>query len=87
MSGIGANIELTSDLRADIEMFSESNGRWIVQVAPGCDEQFANRFDYAKKIGDCGNDIIFTKDGEILSRLDIEKTRKTWTAPIWDRLA
>ena len=35
MSGVGANIRLGEDVRADVELFSESNGRWIVQVAPG----------------------------------------------------
>lgn len=87
MSGIGANIELTSELRADIELFSESNGRWVVQIAPGCEEKFANRFDFATQIGNVSDNITFTKNDEILSKLDIDKTRKTWTEPIWNRLA
>ena len=87
MSGIGANIELTSDLRADIELFSESNGRWVVQVAPGCEKKFSNRFDYVKQIGNVDEKILFTKNGEIISKLDIEKSRKNWTEPLWNRLA
>lgn len=87
MSGVGANIELTSDLRADIELFSESNGRWVVQVATGCENKFANRFDHAKQIGNVSDEILFTKNGEIISKLDIEKSRKIWTDPIWNRLA
>ena len=87
MSGIGANIELRSELRADIELFSESNGRWVVQIAPGCEEKFANRFDFATQIGNVSDNITFTKNDEILSKLDIDKTRKTWTEPIWNRLA
>ena len=87
MSGIGANIELTSDLRADIELFSESNGRWVVQVAPGCEKKFSNRFDYVKQIGNVDEKILFTKNGEIISKLDIKKSRKNWTEPLWNRLA
>ena len=87
MSGVGANIELTTDLRADIELFSESNGRWVVQVASGCEEKFANRFDYAKQIGNVSDEIIFTRDGDIISKLGIEESRKIWTDPLWTRLA
>jgi len=87
MSGIGAKIELTSDLRADIELFSETNGRWVVQVKPGCEKDFEKRFDFAVKIGDVDNKIIFTKDGKEISTFEIEKLRNDWTSPIWDRLA
>ena len=33
------------------------------------------------------NDIIFTKEGEIISKLGIEESRKNWTNPLWNRLA
>ena len=87
MSGIGAKIELTSDLRADIELFSETNGRWVVQVKSGCEKDFEKRFDFAVKIGDVDDKIIFTKDGKEISTFEIEKLRNNWTSPIWDRLA
>jgi len=87
MSGIGAKIELSSDLRADIELFSETNGRWVVQVKPGCEKDFERRFDFAIKIGDVDDRMIFTKDGKEISNLDIEKLRNEWISPIWDRLA
>ncbi|NCG42770.1 MAG: hypothetical protein GWO84_04445, partial [Euryarchaeota archaeon] len=45
------------------------------------------RFDYAKQIGNVDNDIIFTKEGEIISKLGIEESRKNWTNPLWNRLA
>ena len=87
MSGIGAKIELTSDLRADIELFSETNGRWVVQVKSGCEKDFEKRFDFAVKIGDVDDRIIFTKDGKEISTFEIEKLRDDWISPIWDRLA
>ena len=87
MSGIGAKIELTSDLRADIELFSETNGRWVVQVKSGCEKDFEKRFDFAVKIGDVDDRMIFTKDGKEISTFEIEKLRDDWISPIWDRLA
>ena len=45
-TGKGANINLNGEMRADIELFSESNGRWVVQVAPGFEEDFRKRFDF-----------------------------------------
>lgn len=87
MSGIGAKIELTSDLRADIELFSETNGRWVVQVKSGCENDFEKRFDFAVKIGDVDDRMIFTKNGKEISSFEIEKLRNDWMSPIWDRLA
>ncbi|SVA74307.1 uncharacterized protein METZ01_LOCUS127161, partial [marine metagenome] len=87
MSGIGAKIELTSDLRADIELFSETNGRWVVQVKSGCEKDFEKRFDFAVKIGDVDDRMIFAKNGKEISSFEIEKLRNDWISPIWDRLA
>ena len=68
-------------------LFRSSNGRWVVQVASGCEDKFANRFDYAKQIGNVSDEIIFTRDGDIISKLGIEESRKIWTDPLWTRLA
>ena len=87
MGGNGAKINLDDDLRADIELFSEANGRWIVQVAPGFENDFEKRFDFAKKIGDVNEKIIFNKDGEQIAELTIEEVRDKCTKPLWDRLA
>ena len=87
MGGNGAKINLDENLRADIELFSESNGRWIVQVAPGFENDFEKRFDFAKKIGDVNEKIIFNKGGEQIAELTIEEVRDKWTKPLWDRLA
>ena len=87
MGGTGAEINLDSDLRGDIELFSESNGRWIVQVAPGFENDFEKRFDFARKIGDVNEKIIFKINDEKIAELTIEEVREKWTRPIWDRLA
>ena len=87
MSGNGAKINLVEEMRADIELFSESNGRWIVQVAKEAENNFARRFDHANKIGDVGSKVSFSKNNEIIADFEVEKLRKKWTMPVWDRLA
>lgn len=87
MSGVGANIGLGEDMRADVELFSESNGRWIVQVANGKEKGFARRFDYASRIGEVGNKVAFSKDSDLIVELEIDELRSAWTRPVWDRLA
>jgi len=87
MSGFGAEITFDGKLRADVELFSESNGRWIVQVATGCEDIFSKRFDFAKKIGNINEKIIFKNSTEKLVELTIEEVRDKWTKPIWERLA
>ena len=87
MSGVGANIGLGEDMRADVELFSESNGRWIVQVANGKEKGFARRFDYATRIGKVGKNIAFSKDNEVIAEFEIDELRSAWTRPVWDRLA
>jgi len=87
MSGVGASIRLGEDMRADVELFSESNGRWIVQVANGKDKDFARRFDYATRIGEVGNKIAFSKGNDVIAELEIDELRNAWTMPVWDRLA
>ncbi len=87
MSGVGANIGLGEDMRADVELFSESNGRWIVQVANGKEKGFARRFDYATRIGKVGKNIAFSKDNDVIAEFEIDELRSAWTRPVWDRLA
>ena len=87
LSRVGANIGLGEDLRADVELFSESNGRWIVQVANGKEKGFARRFDYATRIGEVGNKVAFSKSNDVIVELEIDELRKAWTRPVWDRLA
>ena len=87
MSGIGAEITFDGQLRNDVELFSESNGRWIVQVNPKYEDAFSKRFDFAKKIGDINEKIIFKSGNESIAQLTIEEIRDKWTKPIWNRLA
>ncbi|MEC7698011.1 MAG: AIR synthase related protein, partial [Candidatus Thermoplasmatota archaeon] len=87
MGGVGAKINLSGDMRDDLELFSESNGRWIVQVKPEFEEKFSKRFDFARKIGHVNNDISFNLSKGEKVRFSIDELRKIWTEPLWNRLA
>ena len=87
MGGVGAKINLSGDMRDDLELFSESNGRWIVQVKPEFEEIFSNRFDFARKIGHVDKDISFNLSKGEEVRFSIDELRKIWTDPLWKRLA
>ncbi len=51
------------------------------------ENDFEKRFDFAKKIGDVNEKIIFNKGNEKIAELTIEEVRDKWTKPLWDRLA
>ena len=87
MGGFGAKINLPGDMRADLELFNESNGRWIVQVKPGFENEFSKRFDFAKKIGDVDNEINFIMNKKDNLNFSIEELRNVWSKPLWNKLA
>ena len=87
MSGVGAKINLSGEMRSDLELFNESNGRWLVQVKPGQEREFSKRFDFAKKIGTVHENIEFVLNDKKSLNFSIDKLRKIWTEPLWNRLA
>ena len=87
MSGVGARMNLSGDMRSDLELFSESNGRWIVQVKPGFEETFSKRFDFVKQIGNVDDDVHFVLNNQEKINFTVEELRKLWTEPLWNRLA
>ena len=68
-------------------MFNESNGRWIVQVKSGLENEFAKRFDFAKKIGTVNQNVNFVLNEKENIMFSIEELRKKWTEPLWNRMA
>ena len=87
MSGVGAEITLSGNMRADLELFNESNGRWIVQVKPGLEGEFSKRLDFAKKIGTVNKNVSFVLNEKENITFSIEELRKKWTEPLWNRMA
>ena len=87
LSGNGATIELSSKLDAMATLFSESAGRWLVQVAPGCEASFAKRFDHAQRLGAPADELSVISNGKTLLELSPAALREAWEAPLWERLA
>ena len=84
----GAEITIPpTGLREDIALFSESNGRWIVQVKPGLEEKFVARFECVTKIGIPSEKITFCENKEKKAELTVTQVREAWEMPIWNRLA
>ena len=81
---VGADMSLhkMEKLRTDEKLFSESNGRWLIEVAPKDAARFEKivsglRLGKVKKKG-----IISVKDGKTRFSLDLKKVRDTWDGAV-----
>ncbi|HPR42602.1 MAG TPA: phosphoribosylformylglycinamidine synthase subunit PurL [Candidatus Methanofastidiosa archaeon] len=88
-NGIGAKIDLKEDMRPDIELFSESNTRWICEVERSDRAAFEDglRSHLAKfmAIGYTeGNSLKITKEGKEIADLGIDKMIEAWQRPLWN---
>ncbi len=85
--GFGANVSIKdisgNATRADYKLFSESNGRWIVEVKPENIEKFLTLFENAAitKIGYTTDEKMLKIDD--LINIDLETIYKTWKEPIY----
>ncbi len=77
---IGASIDLRpmGDLPMTVRLFSESNTRWVVEVAKGREADFEAAMDgLAVRIGTVSGDTLSVKDG---FKLGLEAMREAWTS-------
>ena len=89
---IGVDVDLStvsSDLREDIVLFSESNTRWIVEVSSHQQKQFESLLQKKnipfRKIGSVkGSSYIISQQGKPLIHRTIDDIRHTWTNTLWD---
>ena len=82
---IGARIRLpTSDLRFDVSLFSESSGRWLVEVRDGREEEFQEAFAGVPlmEIGAVGGSELTLARGKESVRASLNTMRKVWTDAI-----
>jgi len=87
LSGNGAAVELPPELDAMLALFSETPGRWLVQVTPGCEASFTARFDHAVRLGAPAGELCMTREGETLLSLAPAALRTAWETPLTERLA
>ena len=82
---IGAELDLSAMACSDINvnLFSESNSRWVAEV----DGKDAERF--TEIMGDAATPIGLTKGDELVikgakTKIPVEKLRSAWNDPIWN---
>ncbi|ODS42277.1 MAG: phosphoribosylformylglycinamidine synthase II [Candidatus Altiarchaeales archaeon IMC4] len=81
---LGAKIDLTgiSGLRTDFKMFSESNGRWLVEVKKGDEKEFERIVD-ARRIGAVTKEKnIVIIDSNIKLNLPLDELRSKWSSAV-----
>lgn len=79
---LGGNLGVTISLDGNkvVELFSESNSRWVVEVKKGKEKEFEKLFGKdAQKIGEVsGNRVIIDAID-----LPLQKVRQAWENPLW----
>ncbi|MBN2015091.1 MAG: phosphoribosylformylglycinamidine synthase subunit PurL [Candidatus Altiarchaeota archaeon] len=80
---LGVELDISEgNMRTDYKLFSESNGRWLIEVRKKDAERFESVVD-AKKIGRTTKDgKLKIKDGKIDLELPLEELRDKWDAAL-----
>ena len=82
---MGASVSMASlgDLETEACLFSESNGRWVVEVDADKEEDFvALMGDDAQWLGVAGGPSLMIHGAGI--DLTMDKVKKAWNEPIWE---
>ena len=80
---LGGNIgvSVSVDSPPDVELFSESNSRWVVEVKKGKEKEFEKLFGKdVHKLGEVSGHRIIV-DG--LIDLSLKEVRNAWEPPLW----
>jgi phosphoribosylformylglycinamidine synthase len=83
--GIGAELDLTAigDLDDKVKLYSESNTRWIAEVAGADADRFLEILgDDAILIGITKGDVLKIKGAR--TSIPVKELRKAWNDPIWN---
>ena len=83
---IGADLSTAAmdPLRPDVQLFSESNGRWLVEVSKGRTAQFAHLMESVPvtRLGEVGGRSLRLSLGRKSTSLTIPDMRKAWSGTI-----
>jgi phosphoribosylformylglycinamidine synthase subunit PurL len=80
--GAAVDLDTISEMPADKTLFSESNGRWLIEVRKGCEKEFEERVD-AVKIGVVSaNRMVEISHGDNTVTLDLDILREKWDGAI-----
>jgi len=79
--GGDVGVSISVDSPPDVELFSESNSRWVVEVKKGKEKEFEKLFGTeAHKLGEVSGHRIIV-DG--LIDLSLKEVRNAWEPPLW----
>lgn len=80
--GVELSLEEVGDLRTDFKLFSESNGRWLVEVKEENSKEFEGRVS-SKKIGVVVKEKeVRITDGEMKLNLSLDELRDKWNSAV-----
>jgi len=84
----GADIEVNTDLRPDVYLFSESNTRWLVEIDKKDVDEFEENFSVPiYRIGTTQDDKLeISLNGEKLINLEIETIRENWKEALGNKM-
>ncbi len=87
---MGARLDLRKlePMRFDYQLFSESNGRWLVEVKKGREERFLGRLQELSvvEIGSVGGSDLNIKSEKKKLKVSLDKMREAWTWPLYNQL-
>ena len=87
---VGARLNLRDmePMRFDFQLFSESNGRWLVEVKKGRDERFLGHLQGVSvtQLGIVGGTDLTITSGSKKLKLAIPKMREAWQWPLYNQL-
>jgi hypothetical protein len=71
-------------MRWDVELFSESNGRWLVEVAAGREDEFQHRMEGLPMtfVGRAGGAALRIRDSRKRVSIPIAVMRSAWSEAI-----
>lgn len=80
--GVKLELEKIGKIRTDFKLFSESNGRWLVEVEPKKEQKF-ERVVNASRIGEVlGENRLIVSDEKIRLNLSLKDVRDMWNGAI-----
>jgi phosphoribosylformylglycinamidine synthase len=82
--GMHLDLKETAPLRFDVALFSESNGRWLVEVREDREDAFrATMADVrTDRLGAVGGDRLILRRGRKVCAVDVDAMRAAWTATL-----
>ncbi len=83
---VGADIDLSAlgRMRSDAKLFSEGNGRWLVEVRKGKDRLLPrDRRTTRTRIGVVGGDRLSMRSSKVLADVRVDTLAKAFNSPLW----